>query len=153
MSRAPRSRKPLMTSASKCRFKGRAVLQLSTTCPCVQPARTVDDGTLVLDQVPHCYIGYELRAKRAITRDELVALSPFLLLGPTDVGTEEDLAELEAAVAHTRTAGPDDVDVVVPAESTILRALESPNPWVRMAARRVALAGGEPLYPNASKRK
>ncbi len=39
------------------------------------------DGTLVLAQEPHCHVAFNLRSKRALTRDDLAALSPFMLLG------------------------------------------------------------------------
>lgn len=87
-----------------------------------------------------------------VTRDGGYATSsPFLLLGPADRGTEENVAEIESAIRDARD-GHAAYAVVVPEERGLLDALRSPNPWVVETARRFIRAGGETLYPEATKR-
>jgi hypothetical protein len=112
------------------------------------------DGWLLETNGNRGRLAFDPRTGREITMEDLAEVSPFALLGPNDTGTEEDLVRLEDALRELPP--PEDIgppgEIVAPREKLLLDALDSPNPWVRDAARRLVRAGGATLYPAATKR-
>lgn len=106
-----------------------------------------DDGRCRATILPGTEVHERWRdAATAALRD----LSPFVLLRPEDAGSDQDLAML---IAGLRTGTRWSRALLPPSDATLLEALDSPNPWVRDAARRLVEAGGEALYPEASRRR
>jgi hypothetical protein len=112
------------------------------------------DGWLLETNGNRGRLAFDPRTGRELTMEDLAEVSPFALLGPNDTGTEEDLVRLEDALRELPP--PQDIgppgEIVAPREKLLLDALDSPNPWVRDAARRLVRAGGAELYPEATKR-
>ena len=148
----------------------------------VRPASTYDDermlwpapdGTFVAVQRGGCWAAWNPAEHRAATIAELIRMSPFVLLDATSPGRDSDLSTIEwqfesarrfdavssrdlHAAAHPRDSdldSPADGDrPIVPTELSLLVALDSANPWVRAAARRIVTAGGAEVYPEATRR-
>jgi hypothetical protein len=68
-------------------------------------------------------------------------VSPFVLLGPSERGDDEDVNAILETIDHA-----------APPEKHLLAALDSANPWVAETAARLVRAGGETLYPEATRR-
>jgi hypothetical protein len=132
------------------------------------------DGMIAAVERAGCNWVYDARNRRAIVDGALPRLSPFLLLDGSTSGREDDVATLTARVAHPHLlddtvrarfllAHPDEPDsskisrdaefyVEIPTETSLLDALDSPNAWIRSAARRIVEAGGADMYPEATRK-
>jgi hypothetical protein len=100
-----------------------------------------------------CPIAYDPAIDALMTQDSLAHLSPFVLLRDTDSGREDDLRAVETMLTDASASERSSFrGYVAPEEWTLLDALDSANPWVRDAARRLVRAGGAELYPEATKR-
>lgn len=134
----------------------------------IRPAGAADDSGLriapdgtVLDLDAHgrcrqCFrarpsVVHSRRDWRAAAEEALGYLSPFVLLGEDEQGEEADLQRLLARLAAP-DAGAVTPPICAPPEHALLNALDSPNAWVRDAARRLISAGGPGTYPEATKR-
>ncbi len=115
---------------------------------------------------------YDARDGTALSGDDLARVSPFVLLGDSTPGSEDDLASIATRIAHPDQgddpkvrfllAHPDaagagkvnhfDEYVDLPTEASLLAALDSANPWIRSAAKRLVEAGGADTYPEATQR-
>lgn len=117
-----------------------------------------------------CWAAWDGVHSRTLTKEEIRRMSPFVLLGDADAGREDDLqyivsvvrpegpnAPSEAAEAprpqRHRADAEDNVEWRgVPPEDAVFEALDSPNPWIRSAARRIVEAGGAEMYPEATRK-
>jgi hypothetical protein len=147
----------------------------------IRPASTEDarlvfgaDGWVAAITDGHCRWIYDTRDGHGVVGDELPRRSPFLFLDDVTPGREDDLAAITKRVVspyllddspQTRflLAHPDDpaskdlyrdedLFVEIPTESSLLDALDSKNPWIRSATRRIIAAGGADMYPDATRR-
>jgi hypothetical protein len=135
-----------------------------TAARIVRPANDPSDDTrvrvtrdgLVLGLIgPNAYAAVRSGETTAFTSDEVKKLSPFVLLDDTSKGLDSDV---DGIVDHVRwvlrvfgkSGGGDEDDV--PGEASLLAALDSPNPWIRAATKRIVEAGGAKEYPEATKR-
>lgn len=108
------------------------------------------DGVLVAVNSGTTYLAYDPTSGRAIRGEGIADISPFLLLGPDDQVPEQDVKALEAKAVDERS---DRVRInwIAPSDDVLVKELASSNASVRDAARRVTIAGGDVLYPRASK--
>ncbi len=108
------------------------------------------DGNLVAVNWATTYLAYDPKFGRTIKGEGIADISPFLLLGPDDRVPDEDVKALEAKAVDERS---DRVRIgwIAPSDDVLVKELESSNASVREAARRITVAGGDLLYPRASK--
>jgi hypothetical protein len=130
----------------------------------VRPATAPDstlyfspDGLVVEDHGAHTYAAVALDGSRTFGRRNIQDLSPFVLLDATTNGLDTDVESIAAYVKQhaskvTRPDAPADAQSEIPSEASLLAALDSANPWVRAAARRIVEAGGAAMYPEATRR-
>jgi hypothetical protein len=108
------------------------------------------DGTLVALNSGTTYLAFDPKSGRTIRGESIADISPFLLLGPSDAVPEASVKALEGKATDAR----DDhvrINWIAPSDDALVTALEGPNASVHDAARRIAKAGGEKLYPKASR--
>jgi hypothetical protein len=121
------------------------------------PLRFSPDGLVVADDGAHTYAAVAMDGSREFAGSKIYDLSPFVLLDATRKGRDADVDSIVRYLKPNAAAlnGPDPVGDArsgVPSEESLLSALDSPNPWVRGAARRIVEAGSAKLYPEATKR-
>jgi hypothetical protein len=115
------------------------------------------DGLVVDDHGAHTYAAAALDGSRTFAGFRIHDLSPFILLDATQKGRDADVDSIVRCLKPNAVelSGPDPVGDArsgVPSEESLLSALGSPNAWIRDAARRIVEAGGEALYPQATRR-
>ena len=93
---------------------------------------------------------YDLVAGEWVYYDELNSISPFLLLRDGESGSQTDLQRIESEMTARRGKPDFPFGFMLPDEAVLLAELDSKNPWVREAATRLIVAGGERRYPQAS---
>lgn len=126
-------------SAILVRPRGRAIAEIEATT------------SYYLDQSDgRCRSAYHVEAGTWRMWDELGALSPFVLLREGELGSEDDVHRLEAALHRLRERHEYLLQVIAPDEAVLLAELDSENPWIREAAARLVVAGGAQRYPQAS---
>jgi len=142
----------------------------------VRPSNAAEDGTRVVivhDELVLGMIGETAFASALVGKDKTLTatvlqnLSPFVLLGDSDGGVDADVDKIIEKVRYNlRVFGPERCSAWTsptptdaaedrsgtPTEASLLAALESPNAWIRSAARRIAAAGGADMYPEATRR-
>jgi hypothetical protein len=114
------------------------------------------DGLVVLAAGGRCYLAGRPDAPGRPNDGLLRDVSPFVLLDDATAGESRELDEVCAAVARA-SVGASGVPTArdgfgVPPETSLLAALDSPNAWIRSAAKRIVEAGGDAMYPEATKR-
>jgi hypothetical protein len=82
----------------------------------------------------------------SVPRGTIEQLSPFAALGVSGVGDEREVERDIRSIREGRQTS------AWPTDAHLSAALDSVNPWVRGAARRIVEAGGADIYPEATKR-
>jgi hypothetical protein len=132
------------------------------------------DGLVLGLSRNECWAAWDSNRRRELSPEEIGGLSPFVLLDSSTQGCVADIDAIVGSVervsswakeprrrflvAHpeardsTEEEAIGDVPGDVPSETSLLAALDSSNPWVRSAAKRLVEAGGTDMYPDAARR-